>query len=236
MNDMSVLKSIRNAVPPIHPEGHKFILIFLAATVLLGWLFEPLFWIGLALTIWCALFFRDPIRVTPVSNSLVVSPADGRISSVGLAVPPRELGLGSEPLFRICVFMNVFDVHVNRAPVTGRVTRIAYKAGKFINAELDKASEDNERNGLVIERPDGRIVGVVQIAGLIARRIVSFTREGESLTVGDRFGLIRFGSRVDVYLPTTATALVSEGTRAIAGETVLADIDGITKTPFVRVA
>lgn len=233
---MSVLKSIQNAVPPIHPEGHKFILVFLVGTVVLGWLFEPLFWLGLVLTVWCALFFRDPVRVTPVDGALVVSPADGRVSSVGLAVPPRELGLGPEPLLRICVFMNVFDVHVNRAPVTGRIARIAYKPGKFLNAELDKASEDNERNGLVIERADGRVVGVVQIAGLIARRIVSFTREGESLTVGDRFGLIRFGSRVDVYLPPEATALVSEGARAIAGETVLADIDGGTKTPFVRLS
>ena len=233
---MSVLKSIQNAVPPIHPEGHKFIAIFLVATLILGWLFEPLFWIGLVLSVWCALFFRDPQRVTPVVGSYVVSPADGRVSSVAQAVPPRELGLGEEPLLRICVFMNVFNVHVNRAPVTGRVTRIAYRPGKFINAELDKASEDNERNGLVIERPDGRVVGVVQIAGLIARRILSFTREGESLTIGDRFGLIRFGSRVDVYLPATSTALVSEGARAIAGETVLADIDGATKTPFVRVS
>ena len=232
---MSVLKSIQNAVPPIHPEGHKFIAIFLVATLFLGWLFEPLFWIGLVLSVWCALFFRDPQRVTPVVGSYVVSPADGRVSSVAQAVPPRELGLGEEPLLRICVFMNVFNVHVNRAPVTGRVTRIAYRPGKFINAELDKASEDNERNGLVIERPDGRSIGVVQIAGLIARRIVSFVREGESLTAGDRFGLIRFGSRVDVYLPLTATALVSEGQIAIAGETVLADIDGEIKTPFVRV-
>ena len=212
---MSVYDSIRNAIPPIHPEGHKFIAIFLVATLILGWLFEPLFWIGV--------------------GSYVVSPADGRVSSVAQAVPPRELGLGEEPLLRICVFMNVFNVHVNRAPVTGRVTRIAYRPGKFINAELDKASEDNERNGLVIERPDGRSIGVVQIAGLIARRIVSFVREGESLTAGDRFGLIRFGSRVDVYLPLTATALVSEGQIAIAGETVLADIDGEIKTPFVRV-
>jgi phosphatidylserine decarboxylase len=232
---MSVYDSIRNAIPPIHPEGHKFIAIFLVATLILGWLFEPLFWIGLVLSVWCALFFRDPQRVTPVVGSYVVSPADGRVSSVAQAVPPRELGLGEEPLLRICVFMNVFNVHVNRAPVTGRVTRIAYRPGKFINAELDKASEDNERNGLVIERPDGRSIGVVQIAGLIARRIVSFVREGESLTAGDRFGLIRFGSRVDVYLPLTATALVSEGQIAIAGETVLADIDGEIKTPFVRV-
>ena len=233
---MSVYDSIRNAIPPIHPEGHKFIAIFLVATLILGWLFEPLFWIGLVLSVWCALFFRDPQRVTPVVGSYVVSPADGRVSSVAQAVPPRELGLGEEPLLRICVFMNVFNVHVNRAPVTGRVTRIAYRPGKFINAELDKASEDNERNGLVIERPDGRSIGVVQIAGLIARRIVSFVREGESLTAGDRFGLIRFGSRVDVYLPLTATALVSEGQIAIAGETVLADIDGAVKTPFVRVS
>lgn len=232
---MSVYDSIRNAIPPIHPEGHKFIAIFLVATLILGWLFEPLFWIGLVLSVWCALFFRDPQRVTPVVGSYVVSPADGRVSSVAQAVPPRELGLGEEPLLRICVFMSVFNVHVNRAPVTGRVTRIAYRPGKFINAELDKASEDNERNGLVIERPDGRSIGVVQIAGLIARRIVSFVREGESLTAGDRFGLIRFGSRVDVYLPLTATAMVSEGQIAIAGETVLADIDGEIKTPFVRV-
>ncbi|WP_237155114.1 phosphatidylserine decarboxylase [Oryzibacter oryziterrae] len=233
---MSVVKSIQNAIPPIHPEGHKFIAIFAAATLILGWLFAPLFWIGLILTVWCALFFRDPVRVTAVTPNLVISPADGRISSVGQAVPPKELGLGDEPRLRICVFMNVFDVHVNRVPVTGKITRIAYKPGKFLNAELDKASEDNERNGIVIERQDGRTVGVVQIAGLIARRILSFTREGESLTVGDRFGLIRFGSRVDVYLPQGATALIAEGARAIAGETVLADIDGETKTPFVRVS
>lgn len=232
---MSIFDSIRNAVPPIHPEGHKFFAAFLVATLILGWLFEPLFWIGLILSVWCALFFRDPQRVTPVVASYVISPADGRVSSVGQAVPPRELGLGEEPLLRICVFMNVFDVHVNRAPVSGRITRIAYHAGKFLNAELDKASEDNERNGVVIERSDGRLVGVVQIAGLVARRIVSFVREGEALTAGDRFGLIRFGSRVDVYLPLEATALVSEGTRAIAGETVLADIDGAIKTPFVRI-
>ena len=159
------------------------------------------------------------------------------VDLVQIFVPAdRRALVGAEPMQRVSIFMSVFDCHVNRAPVTGRVARIAYKAGKFLNAELDKASEDNERNGLVIERPDGRVVGVVQIAGLIARRIVSFTREGESLTVGDRFGLIRFGSRVDVYLPPQATALVSEGARAIAGETVLADIDGAVKTPFVRVS
>ncbi|WP_075214489.1 phosphatidylserine decarboxylase [Mongoliimonas terrestris] len=231
---MSILNSITNAVPPIHPEGHKFIAIFAVATVLIGWFVDPLFWIGLALTIWCTLFFRDPVRVTPVAPGLVISPADGKVSSVGPAVPPAELQLGSAPLLRICVFMNVFDVHVNRAPVTGRIRRIAYRAGKFINAELDKASEDNERNGVVLEMPDGRAVGVVQIAGLIARRIVSFTREGESLTVGDRFGLIRFGSRVDVYLPAGSVAKVGVGSRAVAGETVLADLAGTTPTPAMR--
>lgn len=232
---MSIAASIKNAIPPIHPEGHKFIAIFAVATFVIGWFVEPLFWIGLALTVWCALFFRDPVRVTPVAPGLVISPADGRISSVGMAVPPMELGLQATPMLRICVFMNVFDVHVNRMPVTGRIDRIAYRAGKFLNAELDKASEDNERNGVVIERADGRRVGVVQIAGLIARRIVSFTREGETLTVGDRFGLIRFGSRVDVYLPAGSTALVSEGARAIAGETILADLDGAMPTPIVRI-
>lgn len=232
---MSIFNSIRNATPPIHPEGHKFIAVFAVVTILVGWFVAPLFWIGLALTIWCALFFRDPPRVTPVTPNLVISPADGRISSVGMAVPPRELGLGETPRLRICVFMNVFDVHVNRMPVSGRITRIAYRAGKFLNAELDKASEDNERNGLVIDRADGRQIAVVQIAGLIARRILSFTREGESLVVGDRFGLIRFGSRVDVYLPAGATALIAEGARAVAGETVLADLDGGTPTPMVRI-
>ncbi len=232
---MSIFNSIRNATPPIHPEGHRFIAIFAVVTILVGWFVQPLFWIGLALTIWCALFFRDPQRVTPVTPNLVISPADGRISSVAMAVPPRELGLGEAPRLRICVFMNVFDVHVNRMPVSGRISRIAYRAGKFLNAELDKASEDNERNGLVIDRADGRQIAVVQIAGLIARRILSFTREGESLVVGDRFGLIRFGSRVDVYLPEGATALIGEGARAVAGETVLADLDGERPTPMVRI-
>ncbi len=233
---MSIVASIRNAIPPIHPEGHKFIAIFAVATFVIGWFIDPLFWIGLALTIWCALFFRDPVRVTPVLPGLVISPADGRVSSIGMAVPPPDLGIGSEPRLRICVFMNVFDVHVNRAPVTGRVSRMAYRAGKFLNAELDKASEDNERNGLVFELADGRTVGVVQIAGLIARRIVPFVREGETLVVGDRFGLIRFGSRVDVYLPAGSVARVGVGSRSVAGETVIADLSGEGAVPVVRIA
>jgi phosphatidylserine decarboxylase len=219
---MSISNSIRAQIPPIHPEGYPFIGGFALASLILFWIWTPLGWIGTLLTIWCALFFRDPIRVTPQREGLVVAPADGRISMISQAVPPAELGLGDRPLLRISIFMSVFNVHVNRSPVAGRIERIAYRPGAFINAELDKASEDNERNSLAISTPHGRI-GVVQIAGLIARRIVSFVREGQSLGPGERFGLIRFGSRVDVYLPEGSAALVSEGQTAIAGETILAD-------------
>jgi phosphatidylserine decarboxylase len=175
--------------------------------------------------VWCALFFRDPVRVTPVREGLVVSPADGRVSMITMALPPAELGLGDRPLPRISVFMSVFNCHVNRSPIAGRVDRIAYRPGLFINAELDKASEDNERNSLAITTPTARI-GVVQIAGLVAKRIVCFVKEGQAIGAGERFGLIRFGSRLDVYLPLGTRALVSEGQTAIAGETILADLAG----------
>jgi phosphatidylserine decarboxylase len=220
---MSIANSIRAQIPPIHPEGYPFIGGFALASLFLFWLWTPLGWIGCLLTVWCALFFRDPVRVTPVREGVVVSPADGRVSLISMVLPPAELGLGDKPLLRISVFMSVFNCHVNRSPVTGRIDRIAYRPGAFINAELDKASEDNERNSLVISTPDGRI-GVVQIAGLVARRIVSFVREGQSLGVGERFGLIRFGSRLDVFLPEGSKALVSVGQTAVAGETVLADL------------
>lgn len=219
---MTIFDSIRSGLAPIHREGYPFILIGAAASALLLWLVPPLGWICVLITVWICYFFRDPERVTPVREGLLVSPADGRVCLVGPAVPPAELGLGELPLPRVCIFMNVFDVHVNRAPLAGRITRIAYRPGKFLNAELDKASDDNERSGLVLETTLGA-VGVVQIAGLIARRIVSFVREGESLAPGERFGLIRFGSRVDVYMPVGTRILVAEGQRAIAGETVLAD-------------
>jgi phosphatidylserine decarboxylase len=219
---MSVVNSIRAQIPPIHPEGYPFIGGFAFASLILFWIWTPLGWIGCGLTIWCALFFRDPVRVTPVREGIVVSPADGRVSMVVQAVPPAELGLGDKPLPRVSIFMSVFNCHVNRSPVAGRIDRIAYRPGKFLNADLDKASEDNERNSLVISTPAGRI-GVIQIAGLVARRIVSFVREGQVLGAGERFGLIRFGSRLDVYLPEGAKALVSEGQTAVAGETVLAD-------------
>ena len=227
----SLIQTITKNIAPIHPEGRPFIAIAAAATLLIGWFVTPLFWIGLFLTGWCAYFFRDPARVTPVLDGLVVSPADGRVSFIGAAVPPRELGLSETPMTRISVFMSVFDVHVNRAPIGGRILRAAYKAGAFLNADLDKASEDNERNGLIIETDEGARIGVVQIAGLVARRIVSFKREGERVEVGERFGLIRFGSRLDVYLPEGAVPLVAEGQRAIAGETPLADLSGRTVPP-----
>lgn len=220
---MSIIDSIRRQLTPIHPEGYIFVASFGLAALILGSLYGPLGWLGAIATGWCAYFFRDPIRFTPLDDTLVVSPADGIISSVGFFIPPPELGLGGEPMQRISVFMSVFDCHVNRAPVSGRVTKIAYRPGVFLNADLDKASEDNERNGIVIEASAGRF-GVVQIAGLIARRIVCFVRQGEALGAGDRLGLIRFGSRVDVYMPSAARPLVTLGSRAIAGETVLAEL------------
>ncbi len=219
---MSIADSIRGQIPPIHPEGYPFIGAFALASLILFWIWSPLGWIGTILTVWCALFFRDPKRVTPQGEGVVVSPADGRVSLIAQATPPAELGLGDRPLPRVSIFMSVFNCHVNRSPVAGRIERIVYRPGKFINAELDKASEDNERNSLVIATPGGRI-GVVQIAGLVARRIVSFVGEGQSVAAGERFGLIRFGSRLDVYLPEGAKPLVSEGQTAVAGETVLAD-------------
>jgi phosphatidylserine decarboxylase len=220
---MSVVDSVRKQLAPVHPEGLPFIGGFALVALILFWLWTPLGWLGVLATAWCAYFFRDPRRVTPVREGLIVSPADGRVSQVSLAPPPAELEMGVAPRPRISIFMSVFDVHVNRSPATGPVERIAYRPGKFINADLDKASEDNERNGLVIRTAAGRI-GIVQIAGLLARRIVCFVREGQAVTAGDRIGLIRFGSRVDVYLPEGMHPLVSEGQLSIAGETVLADL------------
>src|SRR5689334_7525457 len=219
---MSISNSIRAQIPPVHPEGYPFIGGFALASLILFWIWTPLGWIGTVLTIWCALFFRDPVRVTPVREGLVVSPADGRVSMISQVLPPAELGLGDRPLTRISVFMSVFNCHVNRSPVAGRIERIVYRPGAFINAELDKASEDNERNSLVIGTAQGRI-GVVQIAGLVARRIVCFAKEGQAIGAGERFGLIRFGSRLDVYLPDGVKPLVAEGQTAVAGETILAD-------------
>jgi phosphatidylserine decarboxylase len=220
---MSVLSSIRAQLVPVHPEGYPFIGGFALVSLILLWLWPPLGWLCVLATAWCAYFFRDPPRVTPVRDGIVVAPADGRVSRVTNAVPPRELGLGERPLPRVSIFMSVFDCHVNRSPVAGRIERIEYHKGTFINADLDKASENNERSGMVINSA-GQRFGVVQIAGLVARRIVSFVRVGQSIGAGERFGLIRFGSRVDVYLPESVRALVAEGQVAIAGETVIADV------------
>ena len=222
---MSIVNSITSSFVPIHREGWRFIAIFAGVTLFLFWLeVDFLAWLGVIATAWCAYFFRDPERVTPLRTGLVISPADGRISAVEKVIPPPELDLEREPTTRISVFMNVFDIHVNRSPLEAKIAKIAYIPGIFLNADLDKASEDNERQALTLELADGSKIGVVQIAGLIARRIVKFVNEGERLAVGQRFGLIRFGSRVDVYLPKGATALVAIGQRAIGGETVFADL------------
>ncbi len=209
-------------VKPMHREGIPFVAGFAAATLVLFWIWDPLGWLGLGLTVWCYYFFRDPKRAVPLNRGLVVSPADGLVSLIGPAVPPPELGLGPTPLTRVSVFMSVFNCHVNRAPVAGRVTAVAYRPGKFLNASLDKASEDNERNALAIELEDGRKLAVVQIAGLVARRIVCWTKPGQALRTGERFGLIRFGSRLDVYLPEGVLPQVALGQTCVAGETVIA--------------
>lgn len=211
-------------IKPMHPEGRKFVAIFAAVTLVLFAIEDVLGWIGVGLTVWCYYFFRDPERVTPDAPDLVISPADGVVSLIEPAVPPRELGLPEEALTRVSVFMSVFNCHVNRAPVAGKVEKIAYKPGKFLNASLDKASEDNERNSLVIRMEDERILTVTQIAGLVARRIVSFTQEGAILDRGERFGLIRFGSRLDIYLPDGVEPSVKIGQTMISGETVIADL------------
>ncbi len=221
---MSVIRSIRSQIAPIHGDGYPFVGAFALVSLFLFWVWSPLGWIGTVMTAWCAYFFRDPVRVTPMRDGIVVSPADGRVSRIVNASPPAELGLGAKPLTRVSIFMSVFDCHVNRSPVSGRIERIAYHSGKFLNADLDKASVDNERNALVIATASGARIVVVQIAGLIARRIVSFVREGVSIGAGERFSLIRFGSRLDVYLPDGVRPMVAEGQTAIAGETVLADL------------
>ncbi len=227
---MNIVQSIRDSmIVPIHKEGHLFIALSSVVTLVLATIALPLFFIGLVITVWMIYFFRDPPRLTPVDDSLVISPADGHVSSVGPAEPPPELGMAPGEWVRISVFMNVFDCHVNRAPLPGRIARIAYKPGKFLSADLDKASEQNERNGFLLETAHGP-VGVVQIAGLVARRIVPFAREEQTVAAGERIGMIRFGSRVDVYLPQGIALKVGVGQTAIAGETVLAEFGPAAET------
>ena len=219
---------------PMHPEGYRFVGIFAAVTVVLFLIWAPLGWIGLILTIWCYYFFRDPKRSVPLGDSLVLSPADGIVSLIEPAVPPEELGMGPQALTRVSVFMSVFNCHVNRMPAAGQIAAIVYRPGKFVSASLDKASVDNERNSLAIDLPDGRKLVVVQIAGLVARRIVCFTRVGQSLRAGDRFGLIRFGSRLDVYLPPGVEPMVALGQTMIGGESIIADLAAGTPARLAR--
>lgn len=214
---------LKRVFVPIHRAGWPFIAAFFVVSLLLGLLSSLLFWLGLIATAWCVYFFRDPPRFTPVRPGLLVSPADGVIEMIAQAAPPPELEMGEEELTRVSVFLNVFDVHINRIPIGGRIGRIAYRPGKFLNASLDKASEENERNALRIDLESGERIAVVQIAGLVARRILCHVNEGEVIRSGERFGLIRFGSRTDLYLPKGTAPLVALGQRVI-GETVIADL------------
>ena len=219
------MNMLNTFIKPMHREGIKFILIFSVISLILFFIYIPLGWVGIGLTIWCYYFFRDPKRTIPVREGLLVSPADGVISLIEKAMPPPELDIEKKELTRISVFMNVFNCHVNRSPIAGKVMEINYRPGKFFNASLDKASVDNERNSLVLQIPDGRQIVVVQIAGLVARRIVSFVKPKQTLRIGQRFGLIRFGSRVDIYLPTGVQPLVCIGQIMVSGETVIADLN-----------
>lgn len=216
-------------LPPVHPEGRKFAVIAAAITLFFAFMaWETLAWPMGAVTIWVLAFFRDPPRVTQQDDRFVTAPADGLVTLIQEVLPPAELagegGLGTEPLMRVSIFMSVFDVHINRAPIGGTIKRIAYISGRFLNADLDKASEENERQHFLIERSDGTRIGMTQIAGLVARRIVPFVKEGDFVAMGQRIGLIRFGSRVDVYLPKGTLPNIVMGQRIVAGETILAVI------------
>ena len=218
------LDFIKPVLIPINKEGHKFIAIFFVITIIF-YLFDftILTFIGLVLTVWCTAFFRDPVRFTPIQDGLIISPADGVVQMIVDATPPSELNMDDEKLTRVSVFMNVFNVHVNRSPISGKITTIEYKSGKFFNADLDKSSQDNERQSFIIEHKSGTKVAFVQIAGLVARRIKAFVQPDDVLSSGERFGLIRFGSRVDVYLPKGVKPKVAVGQTVIAGESIIAN-------------
>lgn len=223
---MQIQDILKPVLVPIHREGLAFITLFAIVTVVLGIFWTPLFVLGGLLTAWCVYFFRDPERVTPIRKGLVISPADGVVQRVADVKPPEELEMADKPLPCVSIFMNVFDVHVNRSPIDGTILKMHYRPGKFLNASLDKASADNERQSFRIETTGGKELAVVQIAGLVARRILADVEQGDDVQAGERIGMIRFGSRVDVYLPVGTSVLVCEGQRAVAGETVLADLGG----------
>lgn len=224
------METILSVFVPIHREGHKFIGVFAVGTFLLFLTgIDFLVMVGVILTAWCAYFFRDPDRITPQKEGLVIAPADGVVQSVKDSVPPVELNMGEDTCTRVTIFMNVFDVHVNRVPVDGKIIRQAYTPGKYLNASLEKACEDNERHAIMMETASGNNIAFVQIAGLVARRILCWAEDGTEMKAGERFGLIRFGSRVDVYLPKGVNSLVAVGQSAIAGETVIANEKGREK-------
>ncbi|MFD1950564.1 phosphatidylserine decarboxylase [Sphingomonas arantia] len=221
--------TIKWRFPSVHPDGRKFVLISAAITVLLlFFIWDELGFVFIGITMWVAAFFRDPIRTAPRGEGLIIAPADGLITMIATVAPPRELegpdGLGSLPMTRVSIFMSVFDVHINRSPIAGTIRRVVYISGAFLNADLDKASEDNERQHIMVEGTDGTRIGFTQIAGLVARRIVPFVKPGDLVAQAQRIGLIRFGSRVDVYLPAGTLPRVALGQRTLAGETVLAKI------------
>lgn len=222
--DNHLLETIKSVLMPIHPAGWMFIAIFAVVSLGLSILWTPLGWLGLIATGWCVYFFRDPNRVTPLREGLIVAPADGVVQSITKCVPPTELDLGVTERTRISIFLNVFNVHVNRIPIEGSISKLSYIAGKFFNASLDKASTDNERQNIKLTTPDGVTIGVVQIAGLVARRILCDLKEGQSVKTGERFGIIRFGSRTDIYLPPDVSAQVIVGQTMVGGETVIADL------------
>jgi phosphatidylserine decarboxylase len=208
---------------PIHRDGWRYIGICGGITLVAALFIQPLFWPLLLLSLWCVSFFRDPPRLTPSRDGLFVAPADGLVRSVGTAVPPPELGLGPTPMMRVSIFLSVFDVHVNRIPVDSAVEIVAYHPGKFVSAADNKASDENERMSVSLRLPGGSVAALVQIAGLVARRIVCELKPGQRVRAGERYGLIRFGSRADLYLPDGVHPLVHPGQRMIAGETVIAD-------------
>lgn len=223
MENHNILDSIKSVFVPIHREGYPYIAIFAVVTLLLMWAWAPFGLFAFVLTVWCVYFFRDPDRTTPVREGLVISPADGLVVSIRPAPPPPELEMGTDPRMRIAIFMNVFDCHVNRSPCEGTITKKVYSPGLFLNATLDKASDDNERMALRMSTVTGKDVAFVQIAGLVARRIVCTAAPGDMLKTGERIGIIRFGSRVDVYLDAGMSPMVVVGQKAVAGETILAD-------------
>ena len=232
---MNILDSIKTSVlTPIHPAGIPFIALFLILTIIIGWIWSPLYYVGFTLTLWCIYFFRNPSRITPIlsgsnKNNLIISPADGTVIEISKITPAEDIGLPQGRWTRVCIFMNVFDVHVNRSPMLGQITYKKYIPGAFFNASLDKASNENERLILNMDTENGNKIAFVQIAGLVARRIICDVEIGHSLKAGEIFGLIRFGSRVDIYFPAEASVMVLKGQKMIAGETIIGDFSKNSK-------